>query len=929
MKIKTKRVTSLFVVMTVLLSFFIMPSNVYAKTYDSQKVVDYALSRVDDSYTSGYCLRFVKECFSHCYEFTSSACCAYTYGTQYKDSTSKTNIPIGADVFFKGVASTCSTCGNKAGHIGIYVGNGYVVHATGGKVQKTKLSTIEGWSGCSYVGWGWHGNKAFATKPTTPTIKSHSDVTATTVTLSWNSVSGATKYKLQYRQAGANWDTDSISKETTNTSLKVSGLKSGKLYWFRLCAGNSAGWSSKSENYGVYTTPKAPTTSTNTTNSIRVNWSGTGGNTKYELLARKSGEDGYKTVANLTNAYTHTVTGLTAGAEYYFKIKAHNLDVTSAVSGRSDSGHGYTKLNAPSVTGKTPNSISLSWNRNAMDGAYTYTYRVCRRVSGTSNFVGVAVVSGKSYTDTGLAPNTSYDYYIDVLRNGVWCVNSDGITVSTNEQLAESVTVSPSSVSLTEGDTYRLSASVLPNSTNNKSVTWTSDNTNVASVSSDGTISAKGQGTAHITARAVNGVSGTSTITVIPKACSHEYANWDITKVATCTENGERKRVCTKCGSTETEVVFATGHQYSDEWTIIKNATCSEYGEKKHLCMTCGVADETTVEIIDMTEHTPGNEWITGKKATCSETGIQYQLCTICGTQCNLTEIPAKAHEFENNWTVEQEATCQHEGIEYCVCKDCNEKQYRYKEKVEHDYALTELKDATTTEQGYAKYTCNHCDNTYTDIIPVIIEKASIIVHSVKAGVGQTVDVAISIHNNPGIASTKLKINYDTNALTLKKVTDAGVLGSTAHSPSLTSPYTLYWNNGSATENFVANGTIATLEFEINEHAEKGTYPISISFTEDDIFNVNMDIVSLDSNDGEIEVTDVILGDLDLDGKVNVKDNMILSRFVAEWPEYNENTVNTAAADLNYDGKINVKDDMILSRHIAEWPGYEILPYVN
>lgn len=33
--------------------------------------------------------------------------------------------------------------------------------------------------------------------------------------------------------------------------------------------------------------------------------------------------------------------------------------------------------------------------------------------------------------------------------------------------------------------------------------------------------------------------------------------------------------------------------------------------------------------------------------------------------------------------------------------------------------------------------------------------------------------------------------------------------------------------------------------------------------------------------------------------------------------------------DLNGDGKVNVKDNMILARHLAEWPGYETLPVTN
>lgn len=68
----------------------------------------------------------------------------------------------------------------------------------------------------------------------------------------------------------------------------------------------------------------------------------------------------------------------------------------------------------------------------------------------------------------------------------------------------------------------------------------------------------------------------------------------------------------------------------------------------------------------------------------------------------------------------------------------------------------------------------------------------------------------------------------------------------------------------------------------------------------------------------------VLLGDLDGDGKVNVKDNMYLARYLAEWPGYDE--IDLAAADLNGDGKVNVKDNMILARHLAEWAGYETLP---
>ena len=35
--------------------------------------------------------------------------------------------------------------------------------------------------------------------------------------------------------------------------------------------------------------------------------------------------------------------------------------------------------------------------------------------------------------------------------------------------------------------------------------------------------------------------------------CEHEFGEWEIVKKSTCAENGEKARVCIKCGDTETE----------------------------------------------------------------------------------------------------------------------------------------------------------------------------------------------------------------------------------------------------------------------------------------------------------------------------------------------------------------------------------------
>jgi hypothetical protein len=67
-----------------------------------------------------------------------------------------TDIPVGATVYFGNCGGgPCSSCGSSYyGHVGIYVGDGYFVHATGGKVLK---STLSSW-GNKYRGWGYCGN---------------------------------------------------------------------------------------------------------------------------------------------------------------------------------------------------------------------------------------------------------------------------------------------------------------------------------------------------------------------------------------------------------------------------------------------------------------------------------------------------------------------------------------------------------------------------------------------------------------------------------------------------------------------------------------------------------------------------------------------------------------------------------------------------
>lgn len=68
-----------------------------------------------------------------------------------------------------------------------------------------------------------------------------------------------------------------------------------------------------------------------------------------------------------------------------------------------------------------------------------------------------------------------------------------------------SVLISPSKLNLTAGETYELTTIVNPSNATNKTVSWSSSNTAVAAVSSDGTVTANAAGSATITCTTQDG----------------------------------------------------------------------------------------------------------------------------------------------------------------------------------------------------------------------------------------------------------------------------------------------------------------------------------------------------------------------------------------------------------------------------------------
>lgn len=164
------------------------------------------------------------------------------------------------------------------------------------------------------------------------------------------------------------------------------------------------------------------------------------------------------------------------------------------------------------VTGIKVNPTSLSMSKGEtkqLTATVEPSNATNRAVSWKSSNTSVATVdaSGKvTGVNTGTATITV-------------TTEDGGKTASCSVSVSVPVTaiaVNPSQHSMTEGDSYTLSVSFYPSNASNKTVTWSSNYTPVATVNSSGTVKAIKEGSAIITARSEDGgYTSTCKITVV------------------------------------------------------------------------------------------------------------------------------------------------------------------------------------------------------------------------------------------------------------------------------------------------------------------------------------------------------------------------------------------------------------------------------
>lgn len=130
--------------------------------------------------------------------------------------------------------------------------------------------------------------------------------------------------------------------------------------------------------------------------------------------------------------------------------------------------------------------------------------------------------------------------------------------------------------------------------------------------------------------------------------------------------------------------------------------------------------------------------------------------------------------------------------------------------------------------------------------------QGSFVVSRATGNPGDTVQITISTENNPGIVGLQLAVQYDKNVLELTKA-NAGVFNGVAFGPANKVPFNLNWVDAIHPDN-KTNGVLATLTFKIKAGAPNGTYPITVSFKPENVFNLAWENVSFTTKAGGVTV---------------------------------------------------------------------------
>ena len=298
------------------------------------------------------------------------------------------------------------------------------------------------------LGESGYSNQAIATtnniEPSKPSNFMATTQSTTQINLTWSNGSNVDGYEIERKNPGG--DYVKISTIGNTNSFNDSGLSPNTIFYYRIRAYNSGGYSPYSNEANATTSaivlnpPAKPTTlsgAVTANDRITLTWADKSNNeTGFKIERKKVGENYTEIGTVASNVSTYNDTGLSGNTTYYYRVRAYNSDGNSDYSNEIS----IIMTNLPSaptnleVTIQTSTKIELTWT----DQSSNETGFKIERKTGTGAYSQIATVgvNVNSYVDSGLTSSNTYYYRVRAYNAAGNSTYSNEVNIKTANQVS-------------------------------------------------------------------------------------------------------------------------------------------------------------------------------------------------------------------------------------------------------------------------------------------------------------------------------------------------------------------------------------------------------------------------------------------------------------------------------------------------------------
>ncbi len=268
---------------------------------------------------------------------------------------------------------------------------------------------------CGGTNSGFSSSSNFNTGGGSVSTNNVSNVTASSVDVSWSSVSGVTDYEVRYREVGtSSWTNATISA----TNYTINGLAPCSDYEVQvqaICNGSGSGFTASSTfSTSISAIPASLAANNVTASTTNISWSSVSGVTGYEIRYQEVGSSTWTTVTVGSTVTSTSLSALNGCTDYEVQIQALCGGTGSGFSNSSTFTTAIATINSLTFLNVDYTSATVDWVGlgNATD------YEIRYRTSGSSTWMNMVLGSTVTTANlTGLNGCTSYDVEVQAFCN--------------------------------------------------------------------------------------------------------------------------------------------------------------------------------------------------------------------------------------------------------------------------------------------------------------------------------------------------------------------------------------------------------------------------------------------------------------------------------------------------------------------------------